>query len=822
MKIDILKWLVLVLGVSEGVKQAGAEPQKGVATPKQRDVVPLFYTKTARHLEAHDGNTTLGEHPEFSAIYPTSTQFDVTLNPQALQLLELGIQSNNVTDVDADDFSVFPIVEEAGTKSSKRHSFKAKSKSTTKRTTEGRHLRGSDQDAEYTTFTLESENGGTAVLSVGPNGISAIIREMGEEGVSGQTFIVSPADTAIDNLAHVVTLLSKEDEQTISELDKSDHEKHVAEKAKDESTAVARTEEGHHRALAQSTLAARKTFRLRINYDNEAVAALKAANKNPKLTTQQILNNNAALQLAQLQLVLQNSGVDYNIVLEKAVHVDREMTHDSYSDLNALSTMDRGSAHFAVLITGSNQYCGRSYLPGKTTGFSPEAFKQRLSSVVSLICSVTNWSFVHEWGHAANADHNIGNALLRALFPYSYGYMSDDRSKGTIMSYIANTIYRYATYSQTKSYQGMAVGDEKTNNARTIAESLYDYANLFFSGSQSTPTPAPTGVNVKTSAPSMIQPTPFPTTKKPSTRHPTKHPTKQPTKPAIVTTKHPTFAPTKPPTIDQTPTLLDNQYVRFTIHPTKTQSMLSINLVPNRLVRISNTGIVVLNTANSNKPVDSSNLILAPNYKTLLASMKLTAGSNTRLQIGNIDGYVVISLVPQKQVTKTIHGKKKKIWVDGKPQPLVQIKETKGSFMNPTVSFSGLALNTDVTAGAISKAPGTKRRLDEVPYGDLTDEERRDVIKELASSPYAMLHVLNIGSDSAVKEMLADDETEHVEFLKQLFASASNDNIAELFKVLPPEAQKENIKYIDEARYAKLATYTGLEEVIPHGHHKRV
>lgn len=67
-----------------------------------------------------------------------------------------------------------------------------------------------------------------------------------------------------------------------------------------------------------------------------------------------------------------------------------------------------------------------------------------------------------------------------------------------------------------------------------------------------------------------------------------------------------------------------------TKQPTKTQILLSINLV-----RISSTGITVLHTANANKPADSSNLIFAPNYTALLAHMKLTSGSNTRLQLGN-------------------------------------------------------------------------------------------------------------------------------------------------------------------------------------------
>lgn len=170
--------------------------------------------------------------------------------------------------------------------------------------------------------------------------------------------------------------------------------------------------------------------------------------------------------------------------------------------------------------------CGLAYLIQNGQS-NPDAYG---FSVTHRTCATGYYSFGHEVGHNMGSAHNVENAGIPGMFPYSYGYQSPSNSFRTVMAYNCPNggcprVNRWSNPALT--YNGQTTGLENAaDNSRSLNNSVVSVANfrqgdpLYEPTATPTITPSPTNTPTPTNTPS---PTPTPT----NTPSPTPLPTQE-------------------------------------------------------------------------------------------------------------------------------------------------------------------------------------------------------------------------------------------------------------------------------------------------------
>lgn len=186
------------------------------------------------------------------------------------------------------------------------------------------------------------------------------------------------------------------------------------------------------------------------------------------------------LQLAvqDANRVYRNSLIPITLrLLGHAVHPTLSDYHDSYRLLADFRGSDRRGANFAVFLSTQIQSCGRGYYD--CMGFpDPQTCPY---AVVRLSCVFGMYSMMHELGHIAGADHDVGfKSVAKSRFPDNYG-LTLPGGERTIMSISMYGGTSRVPYYSTPlaSWDGEPLGVRgEADNARVISYTRYEISQL--------------------------------------------------------------------------------------------------------------------------------------------------------------------------------------------------------------------------------------------------------------------------------------------------------------------------------------------------------
>lgn len=545
-----------------------------------------------------------------------------------------------------------------------------------------RALRGSDEITEevqetYTSYDLKQvdDNGketgfGSAVISPDGSLQMAFTVEYPPEGGLAQQQIKMYQQEEDGTVTE--TTLDKDAQDVLAKKDV----RQMTMQFSDPNATIAEDKSGRRRA--QSTQVGTRNFVMDFAYAEGAVSSIGVNN----------LQANAIQQTNLINQILANSGLSGHIQVKlgKIIRTGKPGTGDGRSDLLTSNSFERGvNSHSLtyILAPWETSGCGVAWLFGNRAGASllpssADLMKRRLTTAVSLDCSIARYTVVHEFIHTLGGDHDMNNALSGNAFPsarawrsaFNTGY-NNYGTDGTILAYSDR---RYPYISSKEGPYGSAAEDN-VGTVKITSQMIANFLGIPINGQTMPPSSEQITKTPTTKTPTTAKPTVFPTT-----RVPTLKPTMQPSSKATIspTVKNATKVPTTKATISPT------------VKATKSPTLKATNapVVPTRKPTTKPTPVPTKFVPSTSKPTARPT---NPTAKPTRAPTRQPTAISAQPLL-NINRQVAVVYKPVTQVDKIIISLSGKINPDGSRIMARRMELTKNAV---TKKWEFLFLNTN-------------------------------------------------------------------------------------------------------------------------------